>query len=255
MADVHLQISLDPASVLYFKKLSLRTRTQIPNGVIALPYLDWSADRSRLPGQSDKDITKGWMRYFAIMLAASGRRLGTDTGFVALIRVKSTQEQFSISVCAPCPDFIEPLRGPNPGAHMRNDPVPAGLDIKYKFALLDTRCPVVFIWRKATNQVLVTNEHHLQNPEQFLAIDRVNTTSGFLNFIGSLQLLSLADGTEAHYNRLPGLMRQAMTARADEWLRWFSHLADEHVLFAPSRVLIDPQNPERYFYDYASKAR
>jgi hypothetical protein len=48
-------------------------------------------------------------------------------------------------------------------------------------------------------------------------------------------------------------MKDAMVARADEWLRWFHHCVDEGVIFDPKRVLVDDRDYETYYYDYSGK--
>jgi hypothetical protein len=73
-----------------------------------------------------------------------------------------------------------------------------------------------------------------------------------LNFIGALSLLEAMDPhSTSHFDRAEEWLRSAMAARADEWLRWFYHLAAEQVFFDSQRILIDPKRPETYFYDYS----
>ena len=115
------------------------------------------------------------------------------------------------------------------------------------------RYPIVFMWRHQTQDVLITNQFQMQSPLQFLAIDRVGTTSGFLNFVGTLNLMSAASEEAEYVKLLPQLLKDAMAAHADEWLRWFHHHVSEHVILDPRRLLMEREHPERYYYDYSGK--
>lgn len=252
MSPEAFRINLDPASVLYLGKLALRKRDGIPRDAIELPRFAWSLDKQRLPGITDRDIVKNFMR----ALASAWRAMQTrpdDDGFVALVRLTSTPDRFDFEMHCPYEQVLAPLAEAAARKKLVDHPSVAGLDIQHKYALMDARCPVVFMWRHKTQDVLITNEYHTQNPQQFLAIDRVGTTSGFLNFIGALNLMS-AMGEEMTYTKqLPLLMRDAMAARADEWLRWFHHHVDERVIFERRRLFVDPRHPESYFYDYSGR--
>jgi hypothetical protein len=178
-----------------------------------------------------------------------------DNGFVALIKVSTSASRFGIEIHCPFTRVIAPMMDPAARKLVADDVAASTVQIQHKFALIDTACPVAFVWRHATNDVLITNEFHLADPRQFLAIDRVGTTSGFLNFIGALNLLVSSGEAEAGFvSRVPDLLKDAMTARADEWLRWLLHRVQKQVVFDPKRVLVDSRNPETYFYDYSAES-
>jgi hypothetical protein len=239
-------ISLDPASVLYFQKLAVRKRP-IPAGTIPLPGFIWEAERARLKGASDKDMVKQFMS--AIAYGWRAVQKAGDAAMVALIRVTTEPDRFEFAVSCANPAVIEPL---DPKYRDRVGNLP-DVDIRHRYAITDQLCPVVFGWQKAKNEILITNEYHFANPNQFLAIDRVGTTSGFLNFIGALGILLFKEEEKEFTSALPALLKDAMTSRADEWLRWIHHLKDERALFAPKRILVERNNPETWFYDYSGK--
>jgi hypothetical protein len=251
MSSTPIRINLDPAAVLYLNKLRLRQRAQIPPQAIELPHFSWSVEKSRLPGMSDKDLTKQMMSGLAAGFRASASS-AADSGFVALIRMSSTPKDYSFEAMMPFEQVLQVVTDPKRRAAMQGTP---GVDIVHKYGLIDdVRCPVVFMWRSATKDVLITNEFHLGKPEQFLAIDRVGTTSGFLNFLGALNLLQAQDEDAKVYSSLfPQLLKDAMAARADEWLRWFHHCVAERAVTAPKQILVDRNHPETYFYDYSGE--
>jgi hypothetical protein len=254
VAPSEVRINLDPAALLYLNKLGIRQRNQIPGRAVELPHVIWEVDKNRLPGITDRDLTKQWMRYFSGVYVSIAKLRGKDSAVVLLLKTTTTPARFGIEAFCPEPQLLAPLEKRDLLAKIGEDPAVANLDIRYKFGLYeDTLCPVVFVWQNATRDVLVTNEYHLNNPEQFLAIDRVGTTSGLLNFIGALSVMNVQDPAGAHYSRFPGLMREAMNAHADEWLRWFGHYSKEKVLISTKHLLVDSENSEHYFYHYTYK--
>jgi hypothetical protein len=255
---VRIDINLTPAEFLYFNKLALRTRDGFPASAIPLPSVVWEADTARM-SKNPRELIKMLMRYFAGTAAASGRRLGHDYGFVVLVSVTITPNDYSVTAYCPRADILDPLKRPRGLEQFGRDPAYAVPDILFKAAFPDTLCPVVVLWRHATRDVLITNEQHLKNPEYFLAIDLVNTTSGFLNFIGVLKLLDYAYTSERavapHFARIPTMMREAIHARSDEWMRWLAHLMDKQMLFSEKHIFVDATNPERYYYNYSGRLR
>jgi hypothetical protein len=248
-----VNLSLDPAAVLYLKKLAVRKREDITSHAIPLPGVTWAVQKARLPGVSDKDLAKNLMRSLAAAWRATlPSPSATDPGFVALIKVTSTVERFEFQVHCPFPKVVASISDPAARKALADNSVAIGIDIQYKFALIGERCPVVFMWQPKTHDMLITNQFHLANAKQFIAIDRVGTTSGFLNFIGAQLLLQASDEEDAGFlSRLPALLKEGMVARADEWLRWVFHQAEQRVIFDSKRILVDQRHPESYFYDYS----
>lgn len=103
-------INLTPAEVLYLNKLGLRTREDLPKAAIPLPSVAWDADPKRLSATGSREMTKMWMRYFAGMVAASGRQHGRDDGLVVLMKPTFTQEPFGVTAYCSRPDVIQPLK-------------------------------------------------------------------------------------------------------------------------------------------------
>jgi hypothetical protein len=245
-----ININFDPAAVLYQKKLLLRRRSDLKTDLLELPSFHWRLEKKHQPGMTDKDIVRHWVRYLALALFRMANGGTSDATFVALIEAGATGDCFSLQLYCPYPQLLAPLADRAELTRLMEDASRADLDIRYQFALPGTLCPIAFVYTRATNQVRVTNENQLRDPQQFLDMKRCGTTSGLLNFIGVALMLEAADPAGAHAGRLQQLMQDAIDARRDEWLRWLYHLLDTRVLFEPKRVLVDPQNPESYYYDY-----
>ena len=249
MNKATLRISLDPASVLYVRKIAERKRpiqTAIP-----IPGFTWDADRKRLPGVTDRSVAKQIMT--ALALAWRAMHGDADAAFVSLVKFEVTPDHFHFGMNCPHQKVLAPLAAKSERDMVAAHPDLADLGIRHKYALMDELCPIVFVWQHAGPEVLITNENHVGNPAQFLSIDRVGTTSGLLNFIGAFNLMLLQDDQETLEAMIPRLLKDAMDARADEWLRWLNHLTTQQVLFDPKRLFVDKNDPESYFYDYAGK--
>ena len=245
-----ITLQLNPAEVLYRKKILLRRRENMPSNLLTLPSFKWDIEKSRMAGVDDREILKTWMRYLAWVLAACAKATGAKTlSFVALALPASDEKTFSLRVSCPYPQILAPLKSRSELQKIAE--ANSGISIHHKYGLTDLLCPVAFVYESAGNHVLIINEHHLSNPMQFLEIDKCRTTSGFLNFLGSFNLLQELDDASSLADKLPQLMRDAMHARSDEWLRWFFHSNEKSVLFDPSRIFVDQKNPERFFYHYS----
>lgn len=243
MAPELLRINLDPSSVLYLRKIAVRRRP-IRNA-IPLPGFTWQAERNRLRDVTDREVGKNMMRAVAYSWRATLR--DGDAAFVSLIKFTVTPDRFHFRMDCPHQKVLDPL-----GDKAAREAL-ASVDVRHKYALMDELCPIAFVWNHAAREVLITNEFHISNPAQFLAIDRVGTTSGLLNFIGAFNIMQMQDRYDELKTIMPRLLKEAMAARADEWLRWLNHLIDERTLLEPKRLYVDKDNPETYFYDYSAK--
>jgi hypothetical protein len=242
-------INFDAAASLYKKKLLLRRKSDLPNGLIELPSFAWNLESRHRNGMPDKDIVRQWMRYLSMATRKLGRGGTKATMFVALIKAGTENDTFSFRLCCPYQELLDPLSDPAQIQEMADEAAGADVDVRYKFALPEALCPVVFSYEPAAKQVLVTNENQMVSPAQFLQIDKVASTSGFLNFVGTLSMLEAFDPDNDYGARLQQLMKDAITARRDEWLRWFYNFIDTRALFETAKILIDPRDPERYYFD------
>jgi hypothetical protein len=245
-----VKLNLDPATLLYRAKLFTRGTQDIPRSLVELPSFAWEIPKAKLSRDLDsKSVIRNWMRYFALVTASMAKARKQDVVYVALIQFSDTPERYSISMKCAHLEVIEPLLDPK----LREALVDEDVSIQYKFALLDTLCPVVFSCSAADKRVLVTNENHQRDPHQFLDVERCNLTSGMLNFIGSIHMLNAAGLEDEYLGSFSSWIQEAMRLRRDEWLRWFFHLAERNVLFAPGNFRVDPTNPESFVYDYQGK--
>jgi hypothetical protein len=250
-----LNLSLDPAAVLYRQKVLLRQRSEIAPDAVPLPSFSWGIERQRAGGMSEKAMVKQWMRYLAVAVAAAARqRRLNQLALVSLIEIGGDAQHFHFQLYCPFPEILQPLNDTAARLRLEKDGDLMNLDLHYKFALPETLCPMAFLYDRSKNSVLISNEHQIQDPIQFLAFDRCGSTSGFLNFIGSLNLLQTLRPEESGIDQLRIILRDAMAARSDEWLRWIYHLGDEQVLFDPAHILVRSSNPETYFYSYSGPA-
>jgi len=98
--------------------------------------------------------------------------------------------------------------------------------------------------------LLVINKHHIATPDQFLDPEFCRTTSGFLNFLGTLLLLDQNSDTPDHLRAIAHKANTLADHGLDEWLRWLYCLIDFGTLYEPKRVLINSLDPEQFFYSY-----
>jgi len=105
--------------------------------------------------------------------------------------------------------------------------------------------PVVILYRPASKLVLLANDNHFQDPQQFIDPHLCHTTSGFLNFVGALSL-AVGQGSRQIVIR----NQQALeSAGLSEFLRWLDEFWHNGT-WQTQRILVNAANPEEYLYDY-----
>lgn len=110
-----VNINLDPAAILYRAKLLARARSEIKQSAIALPSGTWEVEKKHVPGFNDRDMVRNWMRYVAYAASSVAENSGRDFAFVMLVRIRSDQESFSVSLYCPYMQIIEPIANHSAG--------------------------------------------------------------------------------------------------------------------------------------------
>jgi hypothetical protein len=184
----------------------------------------------------------------AIALAITEFTKTNELTFVSLVSSTLKDDHYIFDFNCPYPRLIELIK--NLRAVSSADVASIGdLNIRHKFSLVDgLLMPLVFWYQPQQRELLVTNENQLQYPDRFLEPGSCRTTSGLLNFLGTLLFLDKADTA-----RIESIIAQANTAvdqEDDEWLRWLYCLVDTRTLCETKRIMIDPEKPEQYSYSY-----
>jgi hypothetical protein len=109
----------------------------------------------------------------------------------------------------------------------------------------NTTVPVVFSFSPETEHVLVTNQNHFSNPDQFLSPWLCRTTSGLLNFVGAT---NIRDSNIALVKDIEDVMNQGL----DEWFRWLFCAMETGETFDVERLLVRKMDREEYVYAYPS---
>ena len=130
------------------------------------------------------------------------------------------------------------------------------LDIRFTWAVPPgILTPLTFRYSPSGALMSVENRTVFENPGAFLNPYICTSTSGFLKFLGALdvQARTVSPFVQLSFDAtvVDELSRaEVETDVLEEWNRWFAHSNDEHVLFDSKRVLVNATNPEVYRYNY-----
>ncbi len=259
---MQIDYRMTPAATVYREKLLLRTREDIPSEAEALPGFLFRLAKRDMPqmGQSEasgKLFVKGMMHLLAFALTKFRGGESADFQFVSLVQLSITETEFRFSFDCPYPAIVQFMQEPQLAERPSLESLGSLTDMsmKYDFALPnEIRLPVVFVYQPAKSFLHIANQNHFSNPSYFLEPEHCRTTSGLLNFIGTLLLLEQMSDQKSEYAHIRKILAQAenvLNSNLDEWLRWLYCLVDTSALFDQKRILVDPENPEKYYYDYS----
>ena len=203
---------------------------------------------------SDERFREGvrtFMRLFAGSIAASLDAGRPEHQFVSLLRIQPGPSELRFELTCPYAeplDFFRRIQGDGRDeARAQLKARTSDLDVQHKYFVKEGDVvPVVTTWRPAEHQLAFFNLNHRDDPRQFTNPYLTRTTSGFLNFVGSLELGP--DGVRA-FTGLEPLMNQGL----DQWFRWLYALVDTGVKLDPELLLVRSGNPEDYVYVYAGR--
>lgn len=251
MADTinHVLLRLSPAAAVHREKLMLRRRADLPEPLIGLPSFNFHTTVDSASPDLEKMLVKGMIQLIALAILDFTSERKEDFTFATLARSTLDGGKFSFEFFCPHMQLVELVNS----YHVRRPSYErlANLAIRYKFILLsDLTMPLVFSYQPRNGELLVTNENQTQSPEQFLNPDWCRTTSGFLNFVGTLSMLSRAGDEAHHLERIASKINTVLDQGLDEWLRWLFCLIDTRSLCDTKQIMVDPEDPEKYFYSY-----
>jgi len=249
-APRQISFTLTPAATVYREKLLLRRKADLPAGLQRLPGFRFATSAKK---EAVDDVSKLFVRGM-IHVVASGIVRSTPANlkefqFVSLAQVSRAENEFEFAFDCPYASIVELAR-----AQLGKASSPAevaDVRIRYEIAIVPgLRMLVVFSYTPGSKTLLVTHKNHLSNPTQFLKPDLCKTTSGFLNFIGTLFLLEEISSEVDNFSPILAFANSELNRGLDELLRWIYCLVDRNELYNGDRILIDPQNPERFFFSY-----
>jgi hypothetical protein len=251
MADqpviVHYQPSL--AAELHREKLLLRRRAELPKNLIPLPGFRFTAPLRQSTADVHELFVKGMFEFLAAAVAEVGPR--RQWVFVSLVQLKLNHNEIGFVFHCPFRRLVEAAQKQMEQARQRRS-----LDVPVKMTRrlalpADTLMPVVFVYEPEQERLTLTNENHIGAPSQFLKPELADTTSGLLNFVGAFSCATEFDDAEKHITELLNSSETAIRGDLDEWLRWFHSLVETRRLIDTDAVLVDPDRPERYYYNYS----
>jgi hypothetical protein len=177
-----IEFRLTPAAALYREKLLLRRRNDLPANVRALPGFQFrSPVQPGAASESEKMLAQGMIRLVAATLMEKIGRDVNEMQFVSLMRLGVKANQYEFDFDCPFPVIVESMTSTQ-NARAAIERV-ADLKILQRLALPQgALVPVVFAYSRQKNELLVTNEHHLGNPQQFLDPEKCPNDLGFLEF-------------------------------------------------------------------------
>jgi hypothetical protein len=244
-----IQFALTPAATLYREKLLLRRKAGLPPGLQRLPGFRFATSiKQQGVYDASKLFVKAMIHVIASAIARSTPVNLKEFQFVSLAQWSIAEDKFEFAFDCPYAPVVELARAQLGTAGSPRD---AGVTIRYEIMIRSgLRMPVVFSYTPGDNTLLVTHKNQLSDPSQFLRPELCKTTSGFLNFIGTLFLL---EEIAPEANNIPPILALAnseLNRGIDEMLRWIYCLVDRYELYSTDRILVDVQNPERFFFNY-----
>jgi hypothetical protein len=244
-----IQLNLSPAATVHREKLLLRQSSGLPKGIIPLPNFNFVAPFAQTGPGAEKAVVKSLLQGVSLALLEAQERRSSELTFASLVKFSFKDGKCSFQFYCPYAEIVQRVVD-----FKINRPDPTSLDsleINYKFSLMaDIVLPLVFVFDKKARQLLITNENHINSPEQFLDPERCRLTSGFLNFIGTLSLLNAADAAEPHVEALVKQVNLAIDRGVDEWLRWLYCFLDTRKLYETKRVFVSQEKPEEFYFSY-----
>jgi hypothetical protein len=250
-----IEMRLTPAAAVYRGKLQLRTKADLPKGVVPLPGFRYTTQARKDEADIERVFVKGMIQLIASALIETYGHLQKDLQFVALLKVSIAKPELGFQFHCPFAPLVARVRERLEawqGALGALDNL-RDFTIEYQMGLSPgVRLPLVFHYQPQKRHLLVANKNHLGAPEQFLDPEMCRTTSGLLNFLGALLLLEQLDNLLPHVKRLLTQIDPFLDHGLDEWLRWLFCLAHTQVFFDPARIFLLPDQPEKYFYQCAA---
>jgi hypothetical protein len=253
MADPRNHARLTPEALVYREKLFLRERRDLPDDLIALPTfgLEWPVNNRTEGGE--KALIKGAVYLIGSILGDLPRAQAERFEFVSLVEVNSTAKKINIDFACPYPDIVDRAKDRWANrAKLSHEAFELAeeLEVENRFMLpIGVRMPLVFDYQHRAKHLLVVNKNQVSSPDQFLDPETCRTTSGFLNFLGTLCMLDKMHDDTQYIKAITARANTLMNRDLDEWLRWLYQFMDRGTVVNYSHILVSSSSPETYFYD------
>lgn len=219
----------------------------LPNFVFAVP----------LPAAND-EILKGFVKVIISLTARGVQEVfsmaRSEVQFVTLCHLTTENGEMTFSAYTPFLGLVEFARNHLP-PRMKSEKlreVIAGMDvvIQHRYAVpVDQFTPLVVVYEPKSRHILLTNENHFTNPQQFLDPRICLTTSGFLSFLGTFTLQSARSSADRPQIIELSNAQDWRNKGLEQWFRWFSQITNDG-RWEISRIFVNNQNPEQYIYSY-----
>lgn len=219
----------------------------LPAFTFGLPQ---KGDNKQAFGQSFIDTL---MRLYAMAVRHEFQAEKDSAQFVALCRLSWEDDRLSFTGFAPR-EGIKTFVQDNIGSKKAMANLPAllssfdGKMVRRCAFPPEAWVPLAVVYTPADGQILFSNIKQLENPTQFLHPANCTTTSGFLNYLGSLLFhVSTTPNQRIQVSDVQNLLGQGV----DPFIRWIYHAAASGSLFDSDRIFVKTSDPEQYDFKYS----
>jgi hypothetical protein len=201
------------------------------------------------------EFAKLMFRMIALGVAEAHPKPSDEFQFVLLCRSFKEGNRTCFTAYAPFPQVVTFVRNHLPpkmeskalGQFLKDSQI----EVRHSYAFpLDILLPMGIFYYPAANQVLFSNRNQYETPQQFLNPYSCQTTSGFLNFLGSFSLAAAKGDPASRKTFVVGKVDDPVGTGLKEWSRWLQHYIDCG-LWETDRILISSKDPEHYLYNYS----
>jgi hypothetical protein len=202
----------------------------------------------------------GMLEIFALGVSEVVPQDMQELQFVSLCDLRQVGSEYNLTLQTPFQELVGFMMD-----HVRPRMLPAQVKLQLeKFHIqfrLVNRCaavegstvPFVTVYNPPLKKVLFTNENQIHSPKQFLNPMLCSSTSGFLNFVGTMMLLDTQEEpTAVFYEDLDKLVDRPET---EQWFQWLLHFTDTRIAYQSSRLFVGSENPEEFRYYYPEGVR
>lgn len=203
-----------------------------------------------------KEFLKIFFRVLAMGMQETFVPPMREIQFVSLCHLSIQGTELELTFSTPFEELVAYARQHLPGrianTELKRLIETSPVEIQHQYGLpYDRLVPLVAVYKPVLQTLLLINKNHLTDPDQFLNPRYCRTTSGFLNFVGALELRNFKDSLAG---QSPAFLFEQIEdivgdKELDQWFRWFYDVLD-HGRWETKRIFINSKNPEKYYYQY-----
>ncbi|MEP6729371.1 MAG: hypothetical protein ABJE10_01980 [bacterium] len=230
-------------------------QTQVPSSIgnwCPLPGFKFSSSHA---ATDDPEFLKFFISSFLRLYAVGVQEMfGGDAAeleFVLLCKFRQVDETLRFQSYAPWPKLNEFMMNAVDQSVVAQLPALlnsfTGAIEKHCAFPNDVWVPVAVVYNPLSNHILFSNINQLESGDQFLKVGLTRTTSGYLNYLGTLMFrLAAQPKMKIEVANLDNLLGKGM----DPFIRWIHHAAATGIVFDSDRVFVNVDNPEEYDFKY-----